>query len=109
MWASSPIKPWEWKKMTIKKDLESAINAYLKAFEVKYDGEFDEESDLMEVRWFGDYFFTIDEIIHDVDNPQHEGEIFKWWNEMVDFEGFKINFKSWCRGVRLTDIEVRHD
>jgi hypothetical protein len=91
------------KKMTIKQNLESAINAYLTAFEVKYDGEFDKESDLMDVRWFGDYFFTIDEIVHDIDNPQHWGEIFKWWNEMVEVEGFQINFKAWCRGVRLTE------
>jgi hypothetical protein len=100
--------------MTIKKDLELAINAYLTAFEAKYDGEFDEESDLMDVHWFGDYFFTIDEIIHDVDNPQHEGEIFKWWSErfrseMLSSECFQINFKSWCRGVRMIDIEVRYD
>jgi hypothetical protein len=95
--------------MSIKKDLELAINAYLTAFQVKYDGEFDKESDLMEARWFGDYFFTIDEIVHDIDNPQHEGEIFKWWDAMFNVEDFQINFKEWCRGVRLTDIEVRHD
>ena len=92
--------------MNIKQNLESAINAYLKAFEVKYDGEFDEESDLMAARFFGDYFFTLDEIVHDIDNPQHEGEIFKWWSAMFSVESFQINFKAWCRGFRLTDIEV---
>jgi hypothetical protein len=87
----------------LKAGLKAAIDAYLKAFEKKYDGEFDKESDmyLLEPRCFGDYVFSIDDIILDVENPEQSGEIFKWWGACVDNEWGEINFRSWLMGARL--------
>lgn len=87
----------------LKAGLKAAIDAYLIEFEKKYDGEFEKEADinLLEPRWFGDYVFSIDEIILDIENPEQSGEIFKWWGACVDNESDEINFRSWLMGARF--------
>ena len=87
----------------LKAGLKSAIDAYLIAFEKKYDGEFDREAGkyLLEPRWFGEYVFSLHEIILDVENPAQSGEIFKWFGACVDNESSKINFRSWLMGARF--------
>ena len=87
----------------LKAGLKAAIDAYLKAFEKKYDGEFEQEADmyLLEPRWFGDYVFSVDDIILDVENPDKIGEILKWWGACVDNESDEINFRSWLMGARF--------
>ena len=87
----------------LKAGLKSAIDGYLKAFEKKYDGEFEKESDmhLLEPRWFGYYVFSIDDIVLDIENPEQSGEIFKWWGACVDNGCADINFRSWLMGARF--------
>ena len=87
----------------LKANLKAAIDAYLKAFEKKYDGEFEKEADinLLEPRWFGDYVFSINDIILDIENHEQSSEIFKWWGACVDSGCADINFKSWLMGARF--------
>jgi hypothetical protein len=88
---------------SLKSGLKAAIEAYLIAFEEKYDGEFDHEEGryLLEPRWFGDYAFSLDDIIIDVENPEQSGEIFKWCGACVDNDSSEINFRSWIMGARF--------
>ena len=87
----------------LKAGLKAAIDAYLIAFEKKYDGEFDREAGkyLLEPRWFGEYVFSVDEIIIDIENPEQNGEIFKWFGACVDNHSSEINFRSWLMGARF--------
>jgi hypothetical protein len=87
----------------LKAGLKAAIDAYLIEFEKKYDGEFEKEADinLLEPRWFGDYVFSIDEIILDIENPEQSGEIFKWFGACVDNDSVYINFRGWLMGARF--------
>ena len=86
----------------LKAGLIAAIDAYLIAFEKKYDGEFDQENLPLEPRCFGDCIFSINDIILDIENPEQSGEIFKWWGACVDNnESVHMNFISWLMGARF--------
>ena len=85
----------------LKAGLIAAIDAYLIAFEKKYDGEFEQENLPLEPRWFGDYVFSLDDIILDIENPAKSGEIFKWWGACVDNDSSRITFRSWLVGARF--------
>lgn len=104
------------KKLSLKKlkvHYEDVCNEYILRFCEKQDIEFD--------GWIGNeiggiasfisqYFFTIDEIILDLNTKQPKGLILDWQSAGVDHNMFNksqvnINYKSYTMGLRYENLK----
>jgi hypothetical protein len=99
---------------SLKKKFENIVNDYITEFVAKHEYEFD--------GWVGDnvgemasfidqYFFSLDDIRHDIDNDIPSPTIFRWQDYVVEWttslpELHSINFKSYCMGARYSDEEI---
>ena len=86
---------------------EKACNAVVEAFAKKQDLDFDGfvGGEVGGVASFScQYFFNIDDMVHDLKTDQPVGLILQWQEDGVDahFNGdeTKINYKSYCMGLR---------
>jgi hypothetical protein len=87
--------------------LDMALTAYIHAFERKHDCEmgFAVCNDLMGTLCFGDNFFSMDNVIFDVENDLPANMIYEWQAAGVEAH-FKdaatpqINLQSWHMGAR---------
>lgn len=96
----------------LRKDLDAALMAYVKKFEKAHGVEHEwvkGENSIDSVVCFGDYFFTMGEIVYDVDNKLPVNLIFEWQdagmaaNLVVNEEA--INLQSYAKGLRYEGIE----
>ena len=89
----------------LRKKLDLVLMEYVKEFEKKHDltFEFAVKDDLMDVICFGCiFYFSIDDIIKDIDGGYNKGVIIDWLYYCIDLEdGKRINFESYAKGARL--------
>ena len=90
----------------LRKALDDAIKNYIKAFEDKH-GVFFEWAvvdDFTGVLNFGDYYFSMSDIVYDIDNKLPLNLIFEWQDAGIEahFKGNEktINLQSYARGLR---------
>ena len=93
----------------LQQQYQAACNAYIAAFCKKQKIDFD--------YWIGDevgglasfaetYFFTMSDIVLDVDTKQRKGKILKWQDYNMEAEQ-QINYKSYTMGLRVRNIGVQ--
>ena len=96
---------------SLKEKYENVVDEYVKRFENKHDLilEFWVNNDSTGVACFGDiYYFTISDIIYDINNKLPKGLILKWIEDSVDFyeqKGQSINLHSYFKGLRYGDLD----
>ena len=86
----------------------AACVAYIRAFEKKHGYEFDGwvADEVGGIASFIDqYFFSLLEIIYDIDSKQPKGRIFEWQDACVENVPQYINYKSWCMGWRFEQLK----
>lgn len=85
----------------LREEFDAAIKNYIEIFEKKQGVEFcfAVSDDLLDVLCFGDYFFTINDIVFDVDNELEDGLIFSWQDDCVQHKQH-INLMSYAKGLR---------
>lgn len=103
------------RKEELRNRLDKALMAYIRAFEIKHDGEFDicDGDDLMGILIFGDYAFNISDIVFDIENNLPENLIFDWFNDMIDNKknpsSAKMNLANYAKGLRFEDLQSNTD
>ena len=92
-----------WKRYT------KACNDYLKKFCTKHGFDFDDAKDSWVANLTGgivecaDFFFSLEDIILDVETNTPEDEIIKWYDfSLKEYEetGHTINYYSWLNGYK---------
>ena len=96
--------------MKIREKLDDILKEYIRLFEEKHDVFFDYAvgDDLMGLLCFGDYLFSIHDIVYDIDNDLPKNLIFQWQDDSFDSiinpQHAKMNFQSYARGLRFEDL-----
>lgn len=93
----------------MRKKLNKILKKYIKKFEKKHGltFEFAVEDDLMDVICFGDVlFFSIHDIIYDIDTKQPKGLIIEWLYDSM-YQDKYINFQSYSKGLRYEQKQNR--
>jgi len=82
----------------MKQSLADAIFDYVNAFAAKHDLPIDYcvADELTGIWCFGDYFFSIETIIFDIENEVPKRYLFSWYDFMLETEN-KINYKSFIK------------
>lgn len=94
----------------LKQNYEKACNDYIEYFSKKQDMELEfwVADEVGSVACFGDYFFSMRDIILDIESGQPIGFILDWQNEIAtqdakDEKSIFINYLSYIKGLRITD------
>ena len=96
--------------MKIREKLDDILKEYIRLFEEKHDVFFDYAvgDHLMGLLCFGDYLFSIHDIVYDIDNDLPKNLIFQWQDDSFDSiinpQHAKMNFQSYARGLRFEDL-----
>jgi hypothetical protein len=92
----------------LKKLYETVINEYIQKFCNKQELELEHwvGNDIGSIACFGDmFFFSFRDIVYDINSKQPKGLIIKWIYESIDNEEFTINYFSYSKGLRFTDLK----
>ena len=96
--------------MKIREKLDDILKEYIRLFEAKHEVFFDYAvgDDLMGLLCFGEYLFTIHDIVYDIDNDLPKNLIFQWQDDSFDNSKNphhkKINLQSYARGLRFEHL-----
>ncbi|MEO6707189.1 MAG: hypothetical protein ABIN04_15225 [Ginsengibacter sp.] len=95
------------KLSALKNQYEFVCTEYVNKFCNKYDFEFD--------GWVGqqiggivnlsDYFFNFSDIVLDIDSKQPKGMILRWYDDNLETQDKWINYYSYTKGLRITDVK----
>lgn len=93
----------------MRKELDKILMDYIRKFEKKQDMTFEFAvcDDLMGVICFGCvYYFSINDIIFDIDTSQPKGLITEWLEACLEnkHRTNNINYHSYCKGMRFEDF-----
>lgn len=85
----------------LRKCLDQIIDLYVAEFEEKHETylEYWVADDKTGIASFGDNFFNLSDIVHDIDNNCKPRAIFDWQNYQIE-SGSKVNFESYLMGAR---------
>lgn len=87
----------------MRKQLDKILKQYIRCFEKKHGltFEFAVSNDLMGTISFGCvYYFSINDIIFDIENDLPKHLIVDWLDDSLENEGNYINLKSYSKGLR---------
>ena len=89
----------------LRKKLDDCLMQYIRKFEKKQglQYEFSVGDDLLDVAFFGEYCFSMNDIVYDIENSLPVGLIADCFNEAVSaqFRGERvINYQSYAKGAR---------
>lgn len=100
----------------LNKRYAEVVNAYVEKFCKKQGLEFEYwvSDKVGEIGVFGDYYFSVREIIHDLDTKQPKGLIMQWQDDGVEanlHQGItgNINYASYARGLRYEDLKIKNE
>lgn len=85
----------------LRKCLDQIIDLYVAEFEEKHETELEYwvADDTTGIAAFGDNFFSLSDIVYDIDNECKPRAIFDWQNYQIENDS-KVNFKSYLMGAR---------
>jgi hypothetical protein len=86
------------------KALEGAAHSYIEAFCKKQEMEFEGTIGVCEIVICSDFYFSFQDIVHDIETKQPKGLIIKWYYDSIDFHPKVLNYKSFCIGLRFEHI-----
>jgi hypothetical protein len=90
--------------------LDKAIMGYIRKFEKAHGVEFDwaANDDLTGTLCFGDHYFSMSDIVYDVDNKLPIMLIFEWQDACLNAHFLsdekQINLQSYAKGLRYESI-----
>lgn len=91
----------------LKQNYDKACNEYIEYFSKKQYMQFEfwVADEVGGVACFGDYFFSMTDIILDIESAQPTGFILDWQNEIsdqdpTDDKSIFINYRSYIKGLR---------
>ena len=92
---------------TMRENYKSACVAYIRAFEKKQGIDFDGWvlQEVGGIACFGDYTFAFLDVVHDIDTRQPKGRILQWYSDCLDNAPKRINYRSYCMGLRFGDVK----
>lgn len=93
---------------SLKEKYKRIVHAYIKEFEKKQDVQLEYwvGDKVGGICTFGDVlFFSFDDIRHDIDTNQPKGQILDWLYQSIERISNRINYASWCMGLRYSDID----
>ena len=88
---------------------EDVCNKYVELFCKKQGIDFDYwiADEVGDISSFAcQYFFSISDIIYDLNHKVKKGIILQWQEDSVENEGQSINFPSYAKGLRYSDLKV---
>lgn len=95
----------------LREQLDTVLKKYIKKFEKAHgvELEFTVNDDIMGVHCFGEHFFTMNDIVYDVDNKLPVGLIFEWQDAGIAAclagSNETISLRSYAKGLRYEGIE----
>lgn len=91
----------------LRPQLDKILQQYIKVFEQKHDVFFEgtANDDLFNILHFGDYFFSISDIVYDIDNNLPDRTIFDWQDHCLEFDT-KCNLESYAEGYRADEVPL---
>jgi len=95
-------------KKTLKKQYEFVCNEYIRKFIDKQEIEFDGwiGNDIGGVASFiNQYYFNLQDIIWDINSEQAQGLILSWQDDSLDNTEQTINYFSYSKGLRYSDLK----
>jgi hypothetical protein len=104
------VSSWNMYNETGYKPFERLLKRYFNRFALKQMLEF---GDCVKgVAKFGDYYFSIEDIIYDLENNVKRYLIRQWQDDLLEYNKNRdekeykyVNFKSYCMGFRYSDLE----
>lgn len=83
--------------------LKEVRKKIIKAFAEKQGIEIDfEDFDSLEYHiWLGGFLFSFDDILYDLNTNQEPKFIFQWLSDCINNPKKKINYQSYCMGLRF--------
>lgn len=91
----------------LKREYEDACNAYALEFSDKQDMDFNGwiGNEIGGLAEFADMFFSMPDIVWDINSKQPKGLIIDWYNDNIDNPIKSINYFSYTKGLRIKDIK----
>ena len=89
---------------------EHATRNLIKEFCHKQDlqFEFDNYDIVKGIVCLSDYFFNIEDIYFDMKENKPKGKILQWYDYILENE-VKINYYSYCMGLRKEQLSKKHE
>lgn len=91
----------------LKKEFESIVSKIVKEFENKQDVyfEFFVSDDFSGVACFSnEYYFSLDNICHDIFTNQPKGLIIEWNDDCLENQNKNISYFAYSKGLRFNKI-----
>lgn len=91
----------------LKQKYEEVCNEYVKRFCKKQGIEFDGwvANIVGEVAYCNDFYFNFQDIVLDVNSKQPKGLIIDWYYDSIDNHPKAINYYSYIKGLRFSDLK----
>ena len=92
----------------LKNKYENVISEYIDIFSEKQGLELEHwvGNDIGGIACFSDVFlFNFSDIVFDINTNQKKGLIIKWLYDSLDNEGKSINYYSYSKGLRFSDLK----
>ena len=96
--------------MQLRDKLDNILKEYIRLFEEKHEVFFDYavRDDLTGLLCFGDYLFTMRDVIYDIDNDLPKNLIFQWQDDSFDSlknpQHREMNFQTYAMGLRFEHL-----
>lgn len=90
----------------LKETYEFACNEYLQKFcnKQEMDNEGWVNDDVGSIALCSDFYFHLHDIVLDINSKQPKGQIIDWYYENLDTPEKSINYYSYTKGLRISDI-----
>lgn len=90
----------------LKKQYEFACNEYIKRFCKKQEMDFEGwvGDTIGSVAYCNDFYFNLQDIVLDINSKQPKGAIVTWYYENLETPENAINYYSYTKGLRVSDI-----
>lgn len=94
------------KQKTLKQRYEDICDEYINAFCQKQQMAFEFwVADQRDVAGFGDWYFSLSDIIYDIDSDCPKGLILQWYEGELQYSKQRINYPSYHKGLRHEQVE----
>ena len=91
----------------LKADYEAICMEYIERFCKRQEMDFEGwvGNDVGGIALIDDFFFGFSDIVYDVNTKQSKGLIIDWYNDNVDYPDKAINYYSFTKGLRVSEIK----
>lgn len=86
---------------------EYVCNEYVELFCQKQDMSFEHwvGNEVGGILVCSDFFFSFSDIVLDINTKQKKGEIIKWYDDNMENPKYNINYYSYTKGLRISELK----